>query len=120
MSKMELSKFRRENPRGLESLPEFKEGAHSDLLPHRWFYFIARDHELIRNCFVPIAGINYTDGCNQETTIMNDVNETDFEFIKLEFPQLFIEESGYCKSRSIATAKKKGTFNPEYKEGVSD
>ena len=92
----------------LENLPEFKEGAKSDLVPHQWEYNVFGD-ELSKQC---------TDiYCGKEETIKDHLTPLQAQNYRRKIKEeskLFEKQSGYCRELSIKKARINGTFNPTY------
>ena len=98
----------------LENLPDFEEGAKSELKGHKFFYEILKNR-IARRCgyctlfefrseYLPAFLVRtYTSGWNLG-----------------KGPKIVEDEKTYCKKRSIELAKIKGTFNPEYEESFGE
>ena len=92
----------------LEEVPEFKEGAKTDLLQHQWYYEID-GRSLLRKCQQSIY-------CNAKEILKEDLtNEQIKEYWAkiIEQPRLFEQESGYCRVRTMKNAIAEGTLSFE-------
>ena len=88
----------------LDQLPEFQEGANSKLEPHEWALYLAEGKTFIRCEKRSEQNFEIIGGCGKK--------------IIVDFVEYFMNTppGGYCKINSIALAKRRETFNPEYNE----